>query len=64
MAWRGGRRNRVNLLLPAGMLAGLLLVVLMHGDNWLWQMGVAWNRLTLQFFVVLLPVMVAGYRRP
>jgi hypothetical protein len=57
---RGGVRNRVNLLLPLGMLCGLLGTILLYGDNWLWQLGVAWNRLTIQFLVVLFPVLVVG----
>ena len=60
LAIRGGARQRFGLLLPFGLLGGLLLVVLMYGDNWLWQLGVAWNRLTIQFMAVLLPVLAAG----
>ena len=63
LALRGKGRDRMNLLLPFGMLFALFAVVLLHGDNWLWQLGVAWNRLTIQFFVLLLPVLVAGFMR-
>lgn len=60
---RGKGKDRLNLLLPLGMLSGLLAVVMLHGDNWLWQLGVVWNRLTIQFFILLLPVLVAGFAR-
>lgn len=60
---RGKGTDRLNLLLPLGMLSGLLAVVMLHGENWLWQLGVAWNRLTIQFFILLLPVLVAGFGR-
>ena len=49
------------LLLPFAMLGGLLLVVLLYGENWKWQMYVAWNRLTIQFMAVLFPVLAAGF---
>lgn len=65
-AWlmaRGGGRDRLNLLLPFGMLFALFAVVMLHGENWRWQLGVAWNRLTIQFFVLLLPVLASGFGR-
>jgi hypothetical protein len=46
-----------------GMLGGLGAVVLLHGDNWVWQLYVVWNRLTIQFFVLLLPVLAVGFGR-
>lgn len=63
LALRGRGRDRMNLLLPLGMLVALFMVVLMYGDNWRWQLGVAWNRLTLQFYVLLLPVLAVGFTR-
>ncbi len=63
LVWTGGRQNRENLLLPIGMLAALFAAVMAHGADWLWQLCVAWNRLTIQFFVVLLPVLAAGFGR-
>ena len=63
LAVRGGGRDRLNLLLPFGMLGALFAVVMLHGENWLWQLGVAWNRLTIQFFVLLLPVLASGFGR-
>lgn len=52
---RGQSRDRVNLFLPWGFLAGLFAVVLSHGQDWSWQLGVAWNRLTIQGLVVFDP---------
>ena len=62
-AWlffRGRKQDRVNLILPAAFLAGLLAVVLSHGPDWSWQLGAAWNRLTIQGLAVLVPVVVCG----
>lgn len=60
--FKGFQRDRINLLLPAAFLAGLLAVVLSHGPDWSWQLGAAWNRLTIQGLAVLVPVVVCGLR--
>lgn len=39
--FHGTRQDRINLLLPAAFLAGLLAVVLTHGPDWSWQLGAA-----------------------
>jgi hypothetical protein len=57
LAWRGGPRARMELLLPFALLGALFTVVLLHGDDWYWQLCVAWNRLSIQFAVVLMPVL-------
>jgi hypothetical protein len=59
--FRGSRQDRINLLLPAAFLAGLLAVVLTHGPDWSWQLGAAWNRLTIQGLAVLIPVVACGF---
>ncbi len=58
--FKGFRKDRINLLLPVAFLAGLLAVVLSHGPDWSWQLGAAWNRLTIQWLTVLVPVVVCG----
>ena len=58
--FKGCRKDRINLLLPVAFLAGLLAVVLSHGPDWSWQLGAAWNRLTIQWLTVLVPVVVCG----
>jgi hypothetical protein len=63
LLFRGLRQDRLNLLLPLTFLAGLFAVVLSHGHDWSWQLGVAWNRLTIQGLVVLIPVMICGLSR-
>jgi len=60
---RGGRQHRMNLIIPFLMVGGLLCVVLLYGENWKWQMHVAWNRLTIQFMVLLLSVIAASFGR-
>jgi len=63
LLFRGLRRDRLNLLLPITFFAGLFVVVLSHGSDWSWQLGVAWNRLTIQGMVVLIPVLICGLSR-
>jgi len=46
--------------MPAGMWLGLLLVIIMREGELGWQIGTAWNRLTIQFMVLLLPVLADG----
>jgi len=45
---RGNRRERLEILVPATLLAGFLGVILFHYQNLAWQVGTSWNRLTLQ----------------
>ena len=59
--FRGRRQDRINLILPAAFLAGLLAVVLSHGPDWSWQLGAVWNRLTIQGLAVLIPVVACGF---
>lgn len=59
----GQSRDRLNLFLPWGFLAGLFAVVLSHGQDWSWQLSVAWNRLTIQGLVVLIPILTLGLSR-
>jgi len=63
LLFRGLRRDRLNLLLPITFFAGLFVVVLSHGSDWSWQLGVAWNRLTIQGMVVLIPILICGLSR-
>ena len=60
LLFRGLPQDRLNLLLPLTFLVGLFVVVLSHGHDWPWQLGVAWNRLTIQGMVVLIPVLICG----
>jgi hypothetical protein len=57
---KGPGKSRINLMIPAGMLFVSLMVCLFHGANWSWQIGVVWNRLTLQTIIVLAPILVMG----
>lgn len=60
----GRSQDRLNLFLPWGFLIGLFGIVIMQGADWSWQLGVAWNRLSIQGVAVLLPVLALGYKRP
>ena len=50
----------LSVMVSLGYLSGLFVVILLHGFNWEWQMGVVWNRLTIQWLVVVLPIIVCG----
>ena len=51
------------VLIPIGLGAGSLAVIVLREGALGWQIGTAWNRLTLQFFVLLLPALAAGMGR-
>jgi len=57
---RGGNSNRSSFFLPVAMLGVFMLVILIYGENWEWQLHVAWNRLTIQFLSLFFPVLAAG----
>jgi hypothetical protein len=61
LSLQGSARDRSNLLLPFSMLAGFMFVILTYGESWMWQLSVAWNRLTIQFLMILLPVLISGF---
>ena len=42
------------LLLPIGLLAGYFATILLNSNEIYWQIGTAWNRLTVQFLPLLL----------
>jgi hypothetical protein len=63
LIFRGDRASRINLLIPFAMLFSSFIIALFHGPNWSWQIGVAWNRLTMQSLILLLPVLVYGFSR-
>lgn len=48
------------LLLPVGLLTGYFVIILFHAAEVYWQVGTAWNRLTVQslplFMVLLVPM--------
>lgn len=50
-------------LIPIGMGVGSLAVIVLREGELVWQIGTAWNRLTIQFFVLLLPALAAGMGR-
>lgn len=60
LAVRGPASIRRDLLVPAGMLAGSLVVLLFHPSDLQWQLGVAWNRLTAQVAVPLTVIVACG----
>jgi len=49
--------------IPIAMGMGTLAVIIMREGVLGWQIGTAWNRLTIQFFVLLLPALAAGFSR-
>ncbi|MCI5123199.1 MAG: hypothetical protein D3925_01660 [Candidatus Electrothrix sp. AR5] len=61
---RHEKHHLLNLLLPVGMLAGYLVVILLHSNEIYWQIGTAWNRLTVQVLPLLLIILVCLYFSP
>lgn len=51
---KGDRKARLDILFPVTLLAGFLVVMLFHPSELHWQLGVAWNRLTIQALCLLL----------
>ncbi len=60
---RGSGKDRCNVLLPLGYLMVSFAVIVFNGENWAWQLGVVWNRLTLQTVVILLPSLLVWIHR-
>lgn len=52
------RHNIRFLLFPIALLAGYLVVILFNSDEISWQIGTAWNRLTVQVLPLLLILLV------
>ena len=48
-------------LIPLGLGIGSFAVIILRDGPLDWQIGTAWNRLTIQFFVLLLPALAAGF---
>ena len=48
------REGRKWVFIPAGMLVGYFLIVIFHHAEIYWQVGTAWNRLTLHVLPLLL----------
>lgn len=51
---KGDRNARLDILFPIALLAGFLAVMLFHPTELHWQLGAAWNRLTIQALCLLL----------
>lgn len=52
----GSKTTRLNLLIPVLMIIGALVAIVLRNDNYEWQVGAAWNRLTAQ----ALPLLIVG----
>jgi len=51
---KGSKTTRLNLLIPVLMIIGSLVAIVLRNENYEWQVGAAWNRLTVQ----ALPLMI------
>ena len=61
------RPDAALLLLPTGLLVGCFAVILCNSNEIYWQIGTAWNRLTVQalpLFLVVLAVTADRKDRP
>ena len=55
---RGNREQRIDIMLPVSMLLGFLVIIIFHYQNLHWQIGTAWNRLTLQSIPIFILVVM------
>lgn len=53
------KRGALHLFLPIGLLAGYLVVILFNDNEISWQIGTAWNRLTVQILPLLLVLLAS-----
>jgi hypothetical protein len=58
---RGSWAARLNLLIPVLMIIGALVTIVLRNENYAWQVGAAWNRLTVQALPLLITVVVCEY---
>ena len=58
---RGPRTTKLNLLVPVLMIVGSLLAIVLRNENYEWQVGAAWNRLTAQALPLLMITVVCAY---
>lgn len=56
---KGDGKTRLALTIPCALLAGLFAVVVFHTADLHWQMGTAWDRLTLQALLPLIVITVS-----
>ncbi|MCI5218526.1 MAG: hypothetical protein D3914_04895 [Candidatus Electrothrix sp. LOE2] len=55
---RQKRFQLFRLFLPVGMLVGYLVIILLNPNEIYWQIGTAWNRLTVQVLPLLIVLLV------
>jgi hypothetical protein len=58
---RGSWATRLNLLIPVLMIIGSLVTIVLRNENYAWQVGAAWNRLTAQALPLLIITVVCEY---
>lgn len=58
---RGSNATRLNLLIPVLMIIGSLVAIVLRNENYEWQVGAAWNRLTAQALPLLIIAVVCEY---
>lgn len=63
LLWRHDKQMTLSLALPLGLLVGYLVIILFHPAEIYWQIGTAWNRLTVQTIPLFLVLLVSMYWR-
>ena len=58
---KGSYTARLNLLIPVLMIIGSLVAIVLRNDNYEWQVGAAWSRLTAQALPLLIISVVCEY---
>jgi hypothetical protein len=57
----GSKATRLNLLIPVLMIIGSLVAIVLRNENYEWQVGAAWNRLTAQALPLLITGVICEY---
>ncbi len=56
-------KQKIDFLVPLLLLVGYLVVIILHPAEIYWQIGTAWNRLTLQVMLVLILITLSKLKQ-
>ena len=59
---KGGKNERIDLMLPISLLLGYLVITLFHFNSLGYQVGSSWNRLTLHAVPLLIVTIMGGQK--
>jgi len=59
--FRGGKFVRLNLMIPLLMIVASMVTIVLRNENFEWQVGAAWNRLTIQVLPLIIIAVFCEY---